>query len=791
MSSGLTRLLEQTGICRPKWVSPRRGASKGSPTRMLLQFGATTVGAACLLVLVVWLTNSRDTQPVHEAPQSAKKSARPSYLMLDWPREDRLPTKLFIDGQKADVPATQEASGQVKVLLDPGMHSASIIRPGFEPFEQSVSILADNVIVKPKWQKSAEVGPPQPPTAPPPVPPPSQPPESTTPPSQPPVTPPMTETETAEKERNAAEARYATAIEPAEKLIAAWDFQGAAAELAKVRVDGSEHTARLAACRTAVEGLTVLKGRIIEKINTASPPLRKNAVMLHGLGGDLTHADDKAIQAKLVNGTTESHLWQDLNSKASRKLLQLAVDRSKADDWVAAGTMASCSNDVELAERCFFQARSLGATVDVHAASLAIKIVSHARQSIADKEFGRAEAILASLCEKYSDTSWFEANRKEIEALMNTARAGRMDTEAKKLYAHAARLFEQRELFELKPLIAKLKGEYNDTPICLDAKQTPLLAKMERAVSNLGRFVTVRQDGRGDFKTIQAAINASPPYSMIEIQDNGPYYESIQIGSDMPCLVLRGEKSCWPIIAGRGFGGGADHMQLQRLAIVLVANAAEGDYGFSGTINIGGNSRLRTIILGTQLNIRDLQITFDHLEIGVNCNFQNCFVGLPGAGTHTIQAPLAIKDSFFCASNASIFGTAKSRLENVLTLPLRSNVTEFQQCTIAGILELHNPASVVRNSIFQSVISGMPGNSIDFCHCISGKYVDQAKPGTNCSTGDPMFADPKNVNFQLLPNSPCRKKASDGGDLGVRYTPEMLEIMRVAFELRRRGLIKF
>jgi hypothetical protein len=42
--------------------------------------------------------------------------------------------------------------------------------------------------------------------------------------------------------------------------------------------------------------------------------------------------------------------------------------------------------------------------------------------------------------------------------------------------------------------------------------------------------------------------------------------------------------------------------------------------------------------------------------------------------------------------------------------------------------------------------------------------------------------------YRLKPTSPCRKKASDGGDIGCRFTPEMLE---KALELRRKRIIKF
>jgi len=36
-----------------------------------------------------------------------------------------------------------------------------------------------------------------------------------------------------------------------------------------------------------------------------------------------------------------------------------------------------------------------------------------------------------------------------------------------------------------------------------------------------------------------------------------------------------------------------------------------------------------------------------------------------------------------------------------------------------------------------------------------------------------------------------RKKASDGGDIGCHSTPEMLEMLEKARELRKKGIIKF
>ncbi|NLY02422.1 MAG: hypothetical protein GXY83_40570 [Rhodopirellula sp.] len=54
-----------------------------------------------------------------------------------------------------------------------------------------------------------------------------------------------------------------------------------------------------------------------------------------------------------------------------------------------------------------------------------------------------------------------------------------------------------------------------------------------------------------------------------------------------------------------------------------------------------------------------------------------------------------------------------------------------------------------------------------------------------------MFVDPKNLDYRLMPSSPGTSKASDGGDLGVRFTPEMIELLKLALELRVRGIIEF
>ena len=54
-----------------------------------------------------------------------------------------------------------------------------------------------------------------------------------------------------------------------------------------------------------------------------------------------------------------------------------------------------------------------------------------------------------------------------------------------------------------------------------------------------------------------------------------------------------------------------------------------------------------------------------------------------------------------------------------------------------------------------------------------------------------MFVDPKKFDYRLAPVSPCRGTASDGKDIGFRYTPELLDMLKLAVELRGKKIIQF
>jgi len=79
---------------------------------------------------------------------------------------------------------------------------------------------------------------------------------------------------------------------------------------------------------------------------------------------------------------------------------------------------------------------------------------------------------------------------------------------------------------------------------------------------------------------------------------------------------------------------------------------------------------------------------------------------------------------------------------------------------------------------------------MDYCVTF-GAISAEVQRGKGCWSANPMFRDPSNLDYRLKPGSPCIGKASDGGDIGCRYTPEMIELCKQALEIRRRGILKF
>jgi len=592
--------------------------------------------------------------------------------------------------------------------------------------------------------------------------------------------------------------------------VAAWDFRGALAELEKVHVeDDPVLVARLAARRGEIIRMGRLKVRIVAAINQAEPPLDKRSLLLKGINGPVRGADEEGITAEVAGGKAERHLWGQLSEKSLEKVVLLGVGADAAEDWVAGGLLALVARVPGLAERCFGEAAKLGAKVEEYAGPLAEAALAGADEDLrqaegllvagrealaagklpeaakafsqAEKRYRQAESALAELASKYGQAEWYRTGKVAVEAARQTARRGVVETEAERLYLEAAAAFTRNELFDVKPLVDKLKGEYGGTPAVTDTGRKPSFAEFEKATANLGKRLTVRKDGKGDFTSIQAAIDAAPARSLVEIEDSVVYDEKIYIAEDKTDLILRGKRGAWPMIISmppkQPF---VDLVKIYATGVslenlVIVHKCSPGGLDGEDGLLFGAPGRLRRCIV------------FPAIRYGGKLVMEQCICGRCDAQ----GGPLHCRDSIWMAFPAYIPHISEFR--NVLFLGGDRGIgsaSVFERCTVVGHVKCADGAEF-RDSILVSIRSGRR-TVVEFC-CLTGTppFIDDVRPGKGCFSAKVGFRDPANLDYRLMPGSPCIGKASDGGDIGCRYTPEMIDLCKVALELRRRGIIKF
>jgi len=801
---------QETGPISARGRSPEALSRK---RLLLLGIGGGTVALLLLVAATVAVLGRPGKEPepepaVARAPEAGESADTPAQveltprrddtcLILNWPAAQRDEAVLEIDGQAQDLSELAEARNpdRLRIPLKAGPHKLWIARRGAPPFERAFQLDAGaSTTIVPVWPmpedeepprraevaatgpsddetiaKEAATDEPKPPVEPAPA------------PSEPP------EIRTAEQARQAAEARYAAAVAPAEEMIAAGRFDRALAALEQIQFEERDLTARLDRRRNQVERLVALKTRIMGAINAADPPFEKSDLRIRGANGQIVKADEEGITATLRTGKTETLAWPDVGPQAVQKLVQLVCDDQNADDHVAAGLLALVYDDAAYSEALFHKARDLGAEIEPYLGPLASSAFARVEQLIEQKEFHEADTGLTDLEAKYADTPWFASHRPALESARAAIRTGIPESEAEELYAEAAKRFGEDELFDVKPLVEELKSKYADTNLVRDTDRQPSFAELEAAVTDLGVRLTVRLDGQGDFKTIQAAIDAAPPNSLIEIQDNGPYNEKLVISEENRGLTLRGKKGCWPIITSLGPNTSfpnlvtiaSPEVTIERL--VLAHGGAAGDNASCVSMRNQGPFSLRLVIA---------YCVDDNSWRGVgrvtNTIVENCVLA---STLHAWGGDCTIKDSV-APSRMHVW---QATLENVACRFLENEgECNLRFCTIFEPVQLRGDPSSLKDCIVPSVESARAGDRIEFCNVFAiPPFIDAARPGEGCFGGDPQLVNPKHFDYRLLPTSPCIGKASDGGDLGCRYTPAMIEMLTLALQLRQQGIIKF
>jgi predicted Ser/Thr protein kinase len=572
--------------------------------------------------------------------------------------------------------------------------------------------------------------------------------------------------EAARKQR-VLDAQWTKITEPVQARLASWDFTEAQKALGTVSVP-PELADRLAEQKDQLARLVKLKAKMIATINDAKPPWKKSHLLLTGMNGDITKADASGITAR-VGDKMEAVAWKDLKSRSLSMLLNRCLDRQRGDDWIAGGLLTLAMDDPSRAEGYFRQAEKLGGKIEPYLSPLAEVAFARAKALLDKKQFDDAQKALSEIETRYGKSPWYGLHGAEMDEARGRLKDGLgqiVDAEAEKLYARAAGLYKSGRHFDLKAVVDKLRTErYRTSPAVTDAKRDPSFSIMAARVAKLGKRVTVGQRGKADFRTVQSAILAVPPYSLIEIQDSGMYKEQVVIPKEKEGLTIRGKEGCWPVITfedrfGTPLEVRAPRTTLERMAIVRPPQHA---HTLTSIVVKAPPIWFRSSIVATGGSGAD-----SHRCLNVEGNpapveAENClFIGNMGCA-----GPLVMRDCLWP------FGRVRGRLE------LR-NVT-------VGSINTDRPCDV-RDSIIHQ-ITGLHADTQVNYSCVYGAYKGIAKPGKGCHTKDPQFLDAKNFDYRLKSTSPCKGKASDGGDMGCRITPDMLKMLALTRKLQEMGLI--
>lgn len=568
------------------------------------------------------------------------------------------------------------------------------------------------------------------------------------------------------------EARYVAAMKPVEEKVAAWDFAAAWQTAEPLTFEEPELSARLETRRDEIRRMELLKRRIIAKVGQANPPLKKSDLRIRGIGGEITDAGPAGLTTKTIKGEVERLTWNDLGTQAAGKLMELVVDPANGEDCIAAGLLAFASGDRVAAERFFADAKAAGADVSAQLAAVAASTLAEASELLSQNEFGKVAVLLEDMESKYADSIWYDEHRKMIDAIVTTAKKSIREEEAEALYTEAVKLHKDDALFELRDVVERLYADFADCRATTESGRNPSAAELREAVINLGQRLVVRLDGKGGFVSIQAAIDAAQPNCLIEIQDNGPYVEQLSVLPASARITLRGARGCWPVITSYGSNPRAPRvittqsteLTLQRLILVDTVGVSRCMEATSSVV------RIQSSLLYTSLG----SAAFADNNSDSRLELEDCIIVgvLSSSGITACQGclfPRRERTQVMFNSSASVH--TSSFLCDVKAV---ASATHFQDCVIGNLTNT----------------KAEKGNSLNFCG-IYGQIDDTMKVAPDCVLGNAAFRDPANLDFRLLPNSPFVGKASDGGDIGVRYTPEMMELCRIALELRAKGMIKF
>jgi len=303
------------------------------------------------------------------------------------------------------------------------------------------------------------------------------------------------------------------------------------------------------------------------------------------------------------------------------------------------------------------------------------------------------------------------------------------------------------------------------------------------------KHVLVAKDGSGNFSTIEEALVAVEPGGTVEILDAGPYQEA-GIGARGSDSAVVPEKNDITIEATSG-----------KFAVMTPPEKG-GDGRARCIITVGKGWRFKNISFrGRERKVCGIECTDGKLELN-GCQF----IRLKYAIVHDSPSPeLNIANSVFASNGWGILFTNPN---DAVRLSLRNSL--IYDCNGFVLLrqkpdEKEKPKElsvVMRDNIFLDVEQIIFGRNIPPKFNIDSDYNALCranhKPWASNAIGKKLrvlrqekktevhsiTANPRvRVDFKLDENSPCIGKASDGGNMGVRWEELWVDIQRKGYDI--------
>jgi len=571
---------------------------------------------------------------------------------------------------------------------------------------------------------------------------------------------------------------YEKAVKPAEALVSEWDFAGSSAAMTKLKFTDKALTDRLAARRGEVKRMAGLKTKIIEKTNKLKPWLRRGPAIVPGtrkiktIGVQITQATEKSVtvsEVTISDKTSTDKPWSKLNNKEVGKLLKISISDNSTDDQLAAGLLSLIRSDAAAAEGYFDKAKSLGAKTERYLGPLAAAAFARVKKLVDKKKYTEAGAALKAFEKKYAETPWMDSHEKEL----TTTRATVSEAAAEKLYDQGVKLFKQRRFTDLKEIVNKLAKDYRSSRVVIDENRKPSFAEMELAAAKHGRLISVSKSGKTKYKTIQTAIKGAPPKSVIQIIDSAVYDEELIVPADKEGLTIRGKQGNWPVIKtgrDRKISVRAPRVTIEHVVIV----------GSVWVTRVDSFSMREVILIGQNKCVSG----------GNQCELDTCFLSGETGGHHWDKPKkLSVSNSFIF--RGIVIASTGDFNNAFVSKKIECGTVKLQSCTLLEGVRSGSKEFTLLDSIVSCVEDSRGDSRIEHCDVFGKGYLLLAKAGKGCISKDPKFRDPEKLDYRLKPSSPCRKRASDGKDMGVRQTPEMTEIFNKALELRKNKIIQF